>query len=96
MHFYRKIFAGGNPDRAVDVFFILKAPAFVGSLSIQITQPRYSSPYSWPLNNILVLQKKWEIKRKMKAIGWAGKNLVKVSMTVKYYFYYSKPKMCVK
>ncbi|XP_068101558.1 metaxin-2 isoform X1 [Hyperolius riggenbachi] len=44
----------------------------------EITQPRYSSPYSWPLNFILVLQKKWEIKRKMKAIGWAGKTLDQV------------------
>lgn len=44
----------------------------------EITQPRYSSPYSWPLNAILVLQKKWEIKRKMKAIGWAGKTLEQV------------------
>ncbi|KAG8559533.1 hypothetical protein GDO81_017367 [Engystomops pustulosus] len=44
----------------------------------EITQPRYSSPYSWPLNSILVLQKKWEIKRKMKAIGWGAKSLRQV------------------
>ncbi|KAG9477370.1 hypothetical protein GDO78_002655 [Eleutherodactylus coqui] len=44
----------------------------------EITQPRYSSPYSWPLSSILVLKKKLEIKRKMKAIGWAGKKLEQV------------------
>ncbi|MEE6489743.1 hypothetical protein FKM82_015667 [Ascaphus truei] len=44
----------------------------------EITLPRYSSPYSWPLNYVLVFQKKWEIKRKMKAIGWAGKSLEQV------------------
>ncbi|KAG9477369.1 hypothetical protein GDO78_002655 [Eleutherodactylus coqui] len=47
-------------------------------LTAEITQPRYSSPYSWPLSSILVLKKKLEIKRKMKAIGWAGKKLEQV------------------
>ncbi|MEE6489742.1 hypothetical protein FKM82_015667 [Ascaphus truei] len=47
-------------------------------LTAEITLPRYSSPYSWPLNYVLVFQKKWEIKRKMKAIGWAGKSLEQV------------------
>uniref|UniRef100_A0A803JBL6 Metaxin 2 n=1 Tax=Xenopus tropicalis TaxID=8364 RepID=A0A803JBL6_XENTR len=44
----------------------------------EITQPRYSFPYSWPLNYFLVFQRKWEIKRKMKAIGWATKTLEQV------------------
>ncbi|NP_001084472.1 metaxin 2 L homeolog [Xenopus laevis] len=44
----------------------------------EITQPRYSYPYSWPLNYFLVFQRKWEIKRKMKAIGWATKTLEQV------------------
>ncbi|KAL4635500.1 metaxin-2 [Arapaima gigas] len=44
----------------------------------QITRPRYSSPYSWPLNHILAYQKQWEVRRKMRAIGWAGKSLEQV------------------
>lgn len=46
----------------------------------KITHPRYGSPYPWPLNRILAYQKQWEIRRKMKAIGWAGKSLEQVSM----------------
>ncbi|OXB65848.1 hypothetical protein ASZ78_002767 [Callipepla squamata] len=44
----------------------------------EITHPRYGSPYPWPLNRILSYQKQWEIRRKMKAIGWAGKSLQQV------------------
>ncbi|NP_001187864.1 metaxin-2 [Ictalurus punctatus] len=44
----------------------------------EITRPRYSSPYSWPLNHILAYQKQWEVRRKMNAIGWAGKSLEQV------------------
>uniref|UniRef100_A0A8C9RS47 Metaxin-2 n=1 Tax=Scleropages formosus TaxID=113540 RepID=A0A8C9RS47_SCLFO len=44
----------------------------------QITRPRYSSPYPWPLNHILAYQKQWEVRRKMSAIGWAGKSLEQV------------------
>uniref|UniRef100_A0A8C2U445 Metaxin-2 n=1 Tax=Coturnix japonica TaxID=93934 RepID=A0A8C2U445_COTJA len=44
----------------------------------EITHPRYGSPYPWPLNRILSYQKQWEIRRKMKAIGWAGKSLEQV------------------
>uniref|UniRef100_A0A8B9LNF4 Metaxin-2 n=1 Tax=Astyanax mexicanus TaxID=7994 RepID=A0A8B9LNF4_ASTMX len=43
-----------------------------------ISRPRYSSPYSWPLNHILAYQKQWEVRRKMNAIGWAGKSLEQV------------------
>ncbi|KAJ8416894.1 hypothetical protein AAFF_G00327720 [Aldrovandia affinis] len=44
----------------------------------EITRLRYSSPYSWPLNHILAFQKQWEVRRKMNAIGWAGKSLAQV------------------
>ncbi|XP_026874489.1 metaxin-2 isoform X2 [Electrophorus electricus] len=44
----------------------------------EITRQRYSSPYSWPLNHILAYQKQWEVRRKMNAIGWAGKGLEQV------------------
>uniref|UniRef100_A0A8D0GLC2 Metaxin-2 n=1 Tax=Sphenodon punctatus TaxID=8508 RepID=A0A8D0GLC2_SPHPU len=44
----------------------------------EITHPRYGSPYPWPLNRILAYQKQWEVRRKMKAIGWAGKSLDQV------------------
>nr|XP_033802702.1 LOW QUALITY PROTEIN: metaxin-2 [Geotrypetes seraphini] len=44
----------------------------------EITEPRYSSPFPWPLNYILAYQKRWEIQRKMKAIGWANKTLDQV------------------
>uniref|UniRef100_A0A3Q2YJW7 Metaxin 2 n=1 Tax=Hippocampus comes TaxID=109280 RepID=A0A3Q2YJW7_HIPCM len=44
----------------------------------EITRPRYSSPYSWPLSTILAYQKQWEVRRKMNAIGWGGKNLEQV------------------
>uniref|UniRef100_A0A673MQH8 Metaxin-2 n=1 Tax=Sinocyclocheilus rhinocerous TaxID=307959 RepID=A0A673MQH8_9TELE len=43
-----------------------------------ISRPRYSSPYSWPLNHILAYQKQWEVRRKMNAIGWSGKSLEQV------------------
>lgn len=44
----------------------------------QITRPRYSSPYSWPLSSFLAIQKQWEVRRKMNAIGWGGKTLEQV------------------
>uniref|UniRef100_A0A667WKU0 Metaxin 2 n=1 Tax=Myripristis murdjan TaxID=586833 RepID=A0A667WKU0_9TELE len=44
----------------------------------EISRPRYSSPYSWPLNHILAYQKQWEVRRKMNAIGWGGKTLEQV------------------
>uniref|UniRef100_A0A674G756 Metaxin-2 n=1 Tax=Taeniopygia guttata TaxID=59729 RepID=A0A674G756_TAEGU len=47
-------------------------------LTAEITHPRYGSPYPWPLNRILSYQKQWEVRRKMKAIGWAGKTLEQV------------------
>uniref|UniRef100_A0A672NSV3 Metaxin-2-like n=1 Tax=Sinocyclocheilus grahami TaxID=75366 RepID=A0A672NSV3_SINGR len=47
-------------------------------LTAEISRPRYSSPYSWPLNHILAYQKQWEVRRKMNAIGWSGKNLEQV------------------
>uniref|UniRef100_A0A8C2F562 Metaxin 2 n=2 Tax=Cyprinus carpio TaxID=7962 RepID=A0A8C2F562_CYPCA len=43
-----------------------------------ISRPRYSSPYSWPLNHILAYQKQWEVRRKMNVIGWSGKSLEQV------------------
>lgn len=52
----------------------------------QITRPRYSSPYTWPLNHILAYQKQWEVRRKMNAIGWGGKNLEQVRICVKKLF----------
>lgn len=45
---------------------------------VQITRPRYSSPYSWPLSSFLAYQKQWEVRRKMNAIGWGGKTLEQV------------------
>ncbi|XP_041057667.1 metaxin-2 isoform X2 [Carcharodon carcharias] len=48
------------------------------STSAKITRSRYGSPYPWPLNHILAYQKQWEVRRKMKAIGWAGKSLKQV------------------
>uniref|UniRef100_A0A8D2ZKG8 Metaxin-2 n=1 Tax=Scophthalmus maximus TaxID=52904 RepID=A0A8D2ZKG8_SCOMX len=45
----------------------------------EISRPRYSSPYPWPLSNILAYQKQWEVRRKMNAVGWGGKNLEQVS-----------------
>ncbi|CAJ1066741.1 hypothetical protein NQD34_011008 [Xyrichtys novacula] len=47
-------------------------------LTAEITRPRYSSPYSWPLCSILSYQKQWEVRRKMNAIGWGGKSLEQV------------------
>uniref|UniRef100_A0A8C5BXV8 Thioredoxin-like fold domain-containing protein n=1 Tax=Gadus morhua TaxID=8049 RepID=A0A8C5BXV8_GADMO len=47
-------------------------------LTAEISRPRYSSPYSWPLNHILAYQKQWDVRRKMKAIGWGGKCLEQV------------------
>uniref|UniRef100_A0A670I433 Metaxin-2 n=1 Tax=Podarcis muralis TaxID=64176 RepID=A0A670I433_PODMU len=44
----------------------------------EITHPRYGSPYPWPLNRILAYQKQWEVRRKMKAIGWGSKSLDQV------------------
>ncbi|KAE8280976.1 Metaxin-2 Mitochondrial outer membrane import complex protein 2 [Larimichthys crocea] len=44
----------------------------------EISRPRYSSPYSWPLSNILAYQKQWEVRRKMNAVGWGGKTLEQV------------------
>ncbi|XP_043853158.1 metaxin-2 [Dromiciops gliroides] len=44
----------------------------------EITHSRYGFPYPWPLNHILAYQKQWEVKRKMKAIGWGNKTLDQV------------------
>uniref|UniRef100_A0A3B3TVF6 Metaxin 2 n=1 Tax=Poecilia latipinna TaxID=48699 RepID=A0A3B3TVF6_9TELE len=50
----------------------------------EISRPRYSSPYSWPLGNILAYQKQWEVRRKMNAIGWGGKTLEQNEGSKKY------------
>uniref|UniRef100_A0A8C9J1S2 Metaxin 2 n=1 Tax=Piliocolobus tephrosceles TaxID=591936 RepID=A0A8C9J1S2_9PRIM len=47
----------------------------------EITHARYGSPYPWPLNHILAYQKQWEVKRKMKAIGWGKKTLDQLNAT---------------
>uniref|UniRef100_A0A3Q3EAY6 Metaxin 2 n=1 Tax=Labrus bergylta TaxID=56723 RepID=A0A3Q3EAY6_9LABR len=47
-------------------------------LTAEISRPRYSSPYSWPLCKFLSYQKQWEVRRKMNAIGWGGKTLEQV------------------
>nr|XP_060635559.1 metaxin-2 [Anolis sagrei ordinatus] len=44
----------------------------------EITHPRYGFPYPWPLNHVLAYQKQWEIRRKMKALGWGSKSLDQV------------------
>lgn len=54
---------------------------------VQITRPRYSSPYSWPLSSFLAYQKQWEVRRKMNAIGWGGKTLEQVRNHFSLWFY---------
>ncbi|XP_062820239.1 metaxin-2 isoform X3 [Anolis carolinensis] len=44
----------------------------------EITYPRYGCPYPWPLNHVLAYQKQWEIRRKMKALGWGNKSVDQV------------------
>uniref|UniRef100_A0A4X2K9G4 Mitochondrial outer membrane transport complex Sam37/metaxin N-terminal domain-containing protein n=1 Tax=Vombatus ursinus TaxID=29139 RepID=A0A4X2K9G4_VOMUR len=41
----------------------------------EITHSPYRFPCSWPLNHVLAYQKQWEVKGKMKAIGWGDKTL---------------------
>lgn len=65
-------------SRGICIFLCYNAEPFC--FSTQITHPRYGSPYPWPLNRILSYQKQWEVRRKMKAIGWAGKTLEQVSL----------------
>lgn len=62
--------------REKSVFIILTS--LLIKVFFQITRPRYSSPYSWPLSSLLAYQKQWEVRRKMNAIGWGGKTLEQV------------------
>ncbi|GAB6032013.1 hypothetical protein CHUAL_010388 [Chamberlinius hualienensis] len=41
----------------------------------EVTKPRYSSFYPWPLNEILVWRKRNQMKRRLNAIGWKKKSL---------------------
>lgn len=71
--------------RGICIFFYGNTVPF--HFQTKITHPRYGSPYPWPLNRILSYQKQWEVRRKMKAIGWAGKTLDQVSMKSDCYFF---------
>lgn len=71
--------------RGICIFFYGNAVPF--HFQTKITHPRYGSPYPWPLNRILSYQKQWEVRRKMKAIGWAGKTLDQVSVKSDGYFF---------
>jgi len=44
----------------------------------EVTRPRYSSVYPFPLNHIMVWRKQAQIKKKLAAIGWKQKSFEEV------------------
>lgn len=44
----------------------------------EVSGPRFSSVYPWPLNHILTWQKKHQVTKKLSALGWATKSLDEV------------------
>jgi len=70
----------------------------------EVTTPRYSSVYPWPLDLILTWQKKRQVVKKLSALGWSNKSLEEVynevetccralseRLDVSKYFFGSKP-----
>jgi len=47
-----------------------------------ITKPRFGSVYPWPLDVILTYQKKNQVLKKLKVLGWAEKSLEEVYIEV--------------
>ncbi|XP_066301194.1 metaxin-2-like isoform X4 [Branchiostoma lanceolatum] len=44
----------------------------------EISRPRYSSPYPWPLNTVLAYRKQWDVQNQLKTLGWYSKTLEEV------------------
>jgi len=44
----------------------------------EVSTPRFSSMYPWPLNHILTWQKQRQVVKKLNALGWATKSLDEV------------------
>ncbi|CAH1241073.1 MTX2 [Branchiostoma lanceolatum] len=44
----------------------------------EISRPRYSSPYPWPLNTVLAYRKQWDVQNQLKTLGWHTKTLEEV------------------
>jgi len=50
----------------------------------EVTLPRYGSVYPWPLSTILSYQKKWNVCKKLGALGWTSKSLDEVYAEVEH------------
>lgn len=44
----------------------------------EVTQPRYGSVYPWPLNRILTHQKRQQVLRRLRVMGWKHKTMEEV------------------
>ena len=44
----------------------------------EVTKPRYSSAYPWPLYHVLTWQKKQQMYKRLGALGWTSKSLEEV------------------
>eukprot|EP00095_Tigriopus_kingsejongensis_P010125 maker-scaffold75_size407189-snap-gene-1.16 protein:Tk10125 transcript:maker-scaffold75_size407189-snap-gene-1.16-mRNA-1 annotation:"hypothetical protein DAPPUDRAFT_304425" len=44
----------------------------------EVTKPRYGSVYPWPLNSVLSWQKRRQVLKRLRALGWDGKSMDEV------------------
>ncbi|KAI8479064.1 Metaxin-2 [Branchiostoma belcheri] len=63
-----------NPSSFVSLYISWCDP----TTASEISRPRYSSPYPWPLNTVLAYRKQWDVQNQLKALGWYSKSLEEV------------------
>lgn len=51
---------------------------------MQVTQPRVGAVHPWPLNWMIPMMKKCEVKSQLKSLGWANKTLEEVKTSFMY------------
>lgn len=47
----------------------------------EVTKPRFGSVLPWPLNHVIVWQKRSQVVKKLGVLGWAHKTLDEVTYT---------------
>lgn len=53
------------------------------TIAVEVTQPRVGAVHPWPLNWMIPMMKKCEVKSQLKSLGWANKSLEEVLNEIK-------------
>lgn len=47
-----------------------------------ITKSNYGAPYTWPLNYVLPVKKRWQVQHTLNSTGWAQRSLAQVRIAL--------------